>query len=259
MAGEWSPPESNRAAPGELDSLGTLIATSWERLKAQPGPAVVGMALGMAILTVAMVLWYGLLFGGIMLLGALGAVLTEALSVDPETASGLVALLTVLFSVICFPLLLVAMMPGQLIMLRGGLMTAREEPLDMSGLFDRIGRLSLVGTALVLLMTLALIPAALLLYIPAIYLGLRWSVALHLLMDEPDLGAVDALRRSWRITEGRVLDLFIKHFAFGLLSSLVTLCTCYLGMFVILPLQMVFVGQIYLQLTAREAGASAAG
>ncbi len=250
MSDAWSPTDTDSPS-GDLNQLMPLIKESWRRLRENPGPALLGLLAGFGINGVGMFVWYILLIVIIMGAAAGAAAFGAVLELDEDTI-GLVSSLIILAAMlVLYPVLLAVMMAGQLLMIRGGLLTARGEQMDGATLFANLPRLVLRGTGVVVLMLLALFPAALMLYIPAIYLGIRWSFAMHFLVDS-DLGVMDSLRASWRATEGRVMDLFIKHFVFGMVAMLVALFTCYIGLFAVIPLQMVFLSVLYMQVTGRH-------
>ena len=258
MSNEWSPPTTDLSVPptgvpGEpqpLGSIGELLSASWEQLRTHPWPSVMGVGLGFGGSFAATFLLYIVMFVAIMVATLVGLAVAEGIGLEGEDAELMASAMMAVAMVFLYPFMFMVFMPIQAVFLRGGLATARGEDAHVSDLLRRPLRLALTGAALVLLMLLGLIPAMLLLYIPAVYLGLRWSLALHYLVDT-ELGAVDCLKASWRATEGKVLDLFLKNLVFGFAAMFGILITCYLGMFVIVPLQMVFGGLIYMRLSGR--------
>lgn len=255
MGSEFDPPISNAPssipAPGEIGPLGDNLTQSWELLKANPGPAVVSILLGMGFLTVVMFVVYVVFTIGMMAVVGVAAGLSAALGLSEDVAGVVMMVCSIVFMCVAYPVLFAVIMPGQLVMMRGGLQTARGEPLDVNSFAEGIVGRSVRATVMTVVMLLALMPATLLLYVPAIYLALRWSFALYLVVDS-DLGAMDCLRASWRMTQGKVLTLFVHLFGFGIVSMLLMLVTCYLGMFVLVPLQMVFVAVLYMQVSGRH-------
>lgn len=85
-----------------------------------------------------------------------------------------------------------------------------------------------------LLVGLAAIASIILLFIPMIVLGLGWMFWQVFVVDE-DMGAVDALTASWRLTKGSKVDLFVFGLVVGLLNF-AGLLVCGVGMLVTIPL-----------------------
>jgi uncharacterized membrane protein len=259
MSSEWSPPDEesqpeSQVTQGEAQPLGTfgeVLGESWQSLRANPWPAVVGFLGSLVCIFAATFVMYLALF---MIILA-GTALVEVANLAPEDPDSLVSLLSFLSVLVMYPLLLMVMVPAQGVMLRGGLMTARGEPLDLALLFSGLWRMATTGVLMVVVILLAVTPAVFLLYIPALYLGLRWSVAFYYLLDT-ELSALDCMRASWRATEGKVLNLFGKNLLLSLIAFFGILFTCYLGIFLIVPLQMVFGAVIYGRLSGRT-GATA--
>jgi uncharacterized membrane protein len=255
MSSEWSPPNSQSGAPtADLTQLMPLVEESWRRLKTNPGPVAIGLVTGMGVSSIGMMFIYIAIFG-VMFVGVLaGAALSAALGMSEDAAAGISSLFMVLAMLVIYPLLFGFIMAAQVIMMRGGLVTARGGTADLGAMFSGLPRITLKVLGMTFVMMCAILPSALLLYIPAIYLGMRWSLAMYYVIDT-NLGIFDCMRLSWRKTEGKVLDLFIKHFVFGLGALFIGVVTCYLGFIFVLPLQMVFMSLVYMQLSERhEAG-----
>jgi len=260
MSNPFLPPDTDGAtpsadalahhAPGVLPGVQTLLSESWEDLKAHPGPSILGFAGGMGLQTMGVMVWYVLFFLAVMVMAGLSVAIGAAAGLGEDATGTLASLLTLAAMVVLYPLLFLAIAPAMVLMLRGGLFTARRTPPTAGSFFEDIVGLCGRTALLYLLMVVAIVPATFLLYVPGIYLAIRWSFALHFLIDAP-LGVVDALRASWRATEGKVLDLFLKGMALSLLAMVVIVFTCYLGMFVALPMQMVVHARMYMHLTGR--------
>ncbi|MBL8617454.1 MAG: hypothetical protein JNM72_17730 [Deltaproteobacteria bacterium] len=84
------------------------------------------------------------------------------------------------------------------------------------------------------LVGLAAVASILLLFIPMIVLGLGWMFWQAFVIDE-DMGAVDALTASWRLTKGSKVDLFVFGLVLGLMN-LVGMLLCGVGLLFTLPL-----------------------
>ena len=93
------------------------------------------------------------------------------------------------------------------------------------------------------------LPLTLVLLLPGLFLALGWSMALPLIVDR-GLGAVDAMKESWRITSGRRVDVFV---AFLVLTCMAVAgcCLCGLGMPIAMALTPLTLAFIYLRLTGQ--------
>jgi uncharacterized membrane protein len=90
----------------------------------------------------------------------------------------------------------------------------------------------------------------LLLVVPGIVLALGWSLSYPLVVDR-HLGAVDALRESWRLMDGQKSKMLV----FALISAalfVVGLCACFVGLIVVLPLLHIALCWIYLKITGQR-------
>ena len=86
---------------------------------------------------------------------------------------------------------------------------------------------------------------------PGIYLGLRLQFFYAFMVDS-DAGIIDSFKRSWNITKGHSLKLFIL-FLITLLISLVGCIALFIGIFVAIPLTVLMYGYTYRKLTAPAA------
>ena len=87
--------------------------------------------------------------------------------------------------------------------------------LDGFSMLGRVLLLELVMFALVFLWSLLLV-------IPGIIASYRYSMALYILIDHPEMGVMECIRESKRITHGRKGELFVLDLSFlgwNLLSS----------------------------------------
>lgn len=93
--------------------------------------------------------------------------------------------------------------------------------------------------------------------VPGIIVGLGLQMAIPLVVDK-DMGAVDALKESWRITTGHKMNLFV----FGLLSFgavLIGMFACCVGVFAVAPILGVAQAMIYVHLVENDPNAAAPG
>lgn len=228
-----------------------LMKEAWRRLKTWPAPTLMGLFIGMGGTFVMMLVLYLVLGLGIGIVSVIGAMLASAFGMDEDTVGVIVSILIVLMSLVLYPAIFAGVLIGQMTMFRGALATARGETMEVGALFAGLGRKAPRGLLIMLLTMLALIPSMLLLYVPAVYLGLRWSMSFHYLLDT-NLGAIDSMKASWRATEGKVLDLFLTQLVVGLVSMALVLITCYVGSIVVLPVQMVILSLLYIKHSGRD-------
>lgn len=82
-----------------------------------------------------------------------------------------------------------------------------------------------------------------LLILPGIYLGIRLQFFAYLIVDK-DMGPIEALKKSWEMTEGKVLDLFLLGLVIVGLNILGFLALL-IGMAVTAPITMVVYATVY--------------
>lgn len=98
-----------------------------------------------------------------------------------------------------------------------------------------------------LLYAIIFIVGLVLLIVPGIYFAARLCLAPIYAIDKPEVGIIDALKRSWAATEGHVLELIglgIIAFFVGILGIL----ACCVGIFVAMPVCWTATVLIYLVL-----------
>jgi len=81
---------------------------------------------------------------------------------------------------------------------------------------------------------LLMIVLLLIIAIPSIVIGLGLSQAYYLLVDEPDIPIVDALKKSWSIMEGQKRDLFMLQLTF-LPLAILSIFTLFIALLWIIP------------------------
>ena len=86
---------------------------------------------------------------------------------------------------------------------------------------------------------------------PGIYLGLRLQFFYAFMVDD-DAGIIDSFKRSWNITKGHSLKLFIL-FLITLLLYIIGCLALLIGIFVAIPLTVLMYGYTYRKLTAPAA------
>ena len=90
-----------------------------------------------------------------------------------------------------------------------------------------------------------------LLIVPGIYLSLRLQF-FYASMVEDNTGVIDSLKRSWNITKGYSLSLFILLLII-ILISFIGFIALFIGIFVAAPLITLMYGYVYRKLTAPAA------
>ncbi len=112
------------------------------------------------------------------------------------------------------------------------LATVRGEPLDFAQLFAGLPYLlpALAANALV---GLGVVFGLVALIVPGVVLSLGWSFFLFAMLDG-DLSPIEALRESWRLTQGEKLGLLLWFFVCGALVT-AGLLACCVGVLVVAP------------------------
>lgn len=127
---------------------------------------------------------------------------------------------------------------------------ARNEKPAVSNLFDGFPDFArAIGTYI--LMMLAIILGALCFIIPGIMLAFGLSQTFYILAEDKEIGAIDALKKSWAITDGHKMDLFILSLRF-IPWILLTIFTLFIGLLWVMPWMQVTFARYYLELTNDE-------
>ncbi len=131
------------------------------------------------------------------------------------------------------------------------LQVAREGRGDFTSLFS--GFRYIIPTFLVnFLMGIGVMFGTLLLIVPGIILWLGWSMALFFVVDD-DLGSIEAMSKSWRLTKGEKWHLLGWYIVVGFLITLGLLLCC-VGMLVTIPIAGLGTAFIYEHLRAEKRG-----
>jgi hypothetical protein len=94
------------------------------------------------------------------------------------------------------------------------------------------------------LMTLGIMAGLCLLLVPGLVLAIGWSFALYALIDR-DLGPIDAISESWRLTDGHKGEVFLVSFLLSIAALLGTCLTLGLGFVLLMPLLTLAQGVMY--------------
>jgi uncharacterized membrane protein len=112
----------------------------------------------------------------------------------------------------------------------------------------------IVNYFLVALLTgLIVLGGFILLIIPGIYFALRLKFAVYLVIDK-NLGPVEAIKKSWKITKGNVWNLFFFGILLGLINILGFICLI-VGLFITIPLSMLATTFVYRKLLLQSKAA----
>lgn len=131
-----------------------------------------------------------------------------------------------------------------------GLKVTRDEKSELADLFA--GTPYFVnGLIAYIIMGFVITIGFFLLIIPGIYLGSRLQFAFFLIIDQ-NLSGIDALKRSWAITAGTHVDVFLFTLAIILLNFIGAI-PCGLGLFVTMPVSLIAASYLYRRLAKTEA------
>jgi uncharacterized membrane protein len=124
-----------------------------------------------------------------------------------------------------------------------------EEPQFSS--YGQVSRqlLSYLAASVIFMLIVAVGTA--LLVVPGVYLALRLQFFFASMVDE-NTGIIDAFRRSWEITKGYTLKLFVIMLIM-ILISLIGQLALLIGVFVAIPLTVLMYGELFRRLTAPTA------
>jgi uncharacterized membrane protein len=150
-------------------------------------------------------------------------------------------------------LVLASLIPGATFLLAGpfavgmailGLKFARREHAEVSNIFDGFKQF---GDALAagILIALGVFIGFLLLIVPGVILAIGWSMTYCILAEQPELGAVKAMKKSWAMMDGYKTDYFIMLLKFMLLG-IACIFTLGIGFFFLGPYIQTCVARYYL-------------
>jgi uncharacterized membrane protein len=129
-----------------------------------------------------------------------------------------------------------------------GLKVAKGEPYAFGDVFAG-GGIFLSVLVAQFITSIAVGLGLVLLIVPGVILGIGFSMALPLIADR-NLGPIDAIGESWKLTEGNRVNIFIfALIAIGL--SIAGVCACGLGIFLVWPLLTVAWFYAYLRLSGQ--------
>jgi uncharacterized membrane protein len=177
----------------------------------------------------------GIVYGGVVVMMQVMAseIDPDMLGIVASSGMGLAGLLAALVG---------AYMAGGYINL--SLKAARGQPTTFGDVFSGgrfLGRFIVMG----ILGYIAVLLGTLLCFVPGVIVGLGISLAGFLIVDQ-DLGAVDALKRSWEITKGHKVSIFLFQLI-GIAVVLAGYLACVIGVYLV-SIPMTLVGATYMYL-----------
>lgn len=193
--------------------IGTLITATMDKIKAQAGPFMI-LAVG-----------YG---GVVMFFSILNQLITAAGQgggMDPNVFLAISGVMSLISGVVQFLLGLVVMM-GILRIARNQSFTPADLMPSGKVVITVIGAGILVGLMQMLGMILFFIPFLIVFYATFFH---KW-----LIVDQ-EMGAIDAITESFRMTDGHKMALFVWTLALFGVGLVAFVLTCGLGVFLLLP------------------------
>jgi uncharacterized membrane protein len=95
------------------------------------------------------------------------------------------------------------------------------------------------------------------LFVPGVILSLGLSMTIPIIIDR-NLGPIEALTESWKLTDGHKMNLFVYMLiAAGLVIG--GLCACLVGVLLVVPILSIAHMYIYLRLTGQPVAAIGQG
>jgi uncharacterized membrane protein len=108
-----------------------------------------------------------------------------------------------------------------------------------------------------LIVGLGVILGTAMLIVPGVILALGLSMTIPIVIDR-NLGPIEALTESWKVTDGHKMNLFILALiAFGL--CIAGLCACGVGILLVMPILYIAHMYVYLKLTGQPVAAIGRG
>jgi len=225
------------------------VAFAWERLKADPATILATIVVGFLLM------WIVAFVGGLVgnVIGALAGAATNATHHrgigSPVTPFyfGMLGLGGLIW--LGFQLINVVVSAYFTAGLLGFVLkVARGTPYAFADLFSGAPFfLSILAAHLIV--GIAVLIGLAFLVVPGVILALGLGMTSITIVDR-NMGPIDALSESWRLTDGNKLNLFV----FWLLSvglSIAGLCACGIGIFLVMPLLLVAHAYIYLKLSGQ--------
>jgi hypothetical protein len=220
------PNEGDTLQPVEVEWR-AILQRCWELFQRNPG-----IVLGAVLIPLVI----GILIALVQQLGGLATGLLQGWAADSNN-DGVMLAVGVAAALFQFALAFVSWAINvylQLGTVRIFTRLARGLPAELTLLFGELVR---VPSAMIasLLIVLAVGLGLLLLVVPGIIVALGLQLALYALVDQ-DLGPIESLRESWRLTDGYKVELLIVGIVMTVLAVAVTCLTCCIGYLAVIPI-----------------------
>lgn len=208
-----------------------VIQVSWELMQRDLGVwlAVAGIAFVISLAFNLVI--QGVTIGTTAVMGASG--------IDPTVASAMSSGVVVGMTLLSYTVQIFLYI-GQA---RMALSAIRGEPVQLGTLFSGFD-LVLSALGATVLFGMGMMVGFILLLIPGIIFINGMVLYIYAMVDK-ELGAIECLQESWRLTDGYKGTIFVTFLVVGLLMAVAAICTCGLGFLVVAPLYALSLGLVY--------------
>jgi hypothetical protein len=258
--GYGQPPAYAPGAPGggagRTFSPGDALTFAWERIKADPGTILGAIIVAFLLLVVVS---FTISFAFNLIIAAASVATSAAVGAGRHRVPDASALPLAGLSVVAIVLHGVSVIVNFCVsafftagIVKFGLKVAKGEPYAFGDVFAG-GPYFLSVLVVHVITNIAAAIGFFLLIIPMILVLIVFSMAVPLAVDR-NLGPIDALGQSWKITEGNRMNLFI----FGLIGlglGIAGFCACGVGLLLVFSIMSIAWLYIYLKLTGQPVAA----
>lgn len=216
--------------------IGTAVSTGWELFKENAG-VLLGATLLMGFVQG---MFSGMMQGIQMVLVQLDSEIAAVVGIGAVLVLNIISWLVNIYLTLGY--------------LRMTLAIVRGEPADFMMLFSGTPHI-VAGVLASILISLGTTFGFVLLIVPGVIVALGWAFTLFLVVDQ-DLGPIEALSMSWRVTDGEKAMLFGWFFVAGCILAAGMLACC-VGILIAGPVVAVGTAYVYDNCWQRNAGQSA--
>jgi len=135
-------------------------------------------------------------------------------------------------------------------MAKWSLNISRDNHAGVENLFEGFQNFGTAFLAYLMILVIVLF-GMIALIIPGIIAAIGLSMTYYIIADDPDIGAIDALKKSWAIMDGNKMDYFLVMIRF-IPWALLCVLTLFLGFFLLAPWIQVTGAKFYEHITERE-------
>ncbi|MGU3290968.1 hypothetical protein [Williamsia sp. M5A3_1d] len=232
--GAYPPPGGFGGAPGyggppgfppppTRYSLGDAISVGWERFKDNPGTWIGFFVLNFALIAVAFVIYFVVLFGSAFALSD---------STDSSAANTGFSIGAIALSAVFFVVFVAILFVFQAAAIQGALQEVVGQKAQIGAMF-RFRKLADVIVASLLVGLIVGVGLALF-YLPGIIAGFLLTYTLYFVIED-GLSPVAAIKASFRLSTGRFGDVFVLLLLSGIIGGLGAI-VCYVGVVVTAPI-----------------------